>query len=198
MGSEMCIRDRHTPWSRNRESIEVHAHDMAVRDMLRTGDPMHMFSVFLVGIDPIALSMTRRILLRCSVLSDLKDGCQLEVWSSQLRDSRPPRVGLLSDADMSNAIVVLSSPRTPDGAESVAAVTSLPLHSAQSCFSVRETDCGEQGAAIGFSMGASVFSHRAMRHRTHTPSRSRSLIFEPQLRKPFYTIRSIPLSLIHI
>ena len=36
---------------------------MAVRDMLRTGDPMHMFSVFLVGIHPIALSMTRRILL---------------------------------------------------------------------------------------------------------------------------------------
>ena len=83
---------------------------MAVRDMLRTGDPMHMFSVFLLGIHPIALSMTRRILLRCSVLSDLKDGCQLEVCSSQVRDSRPPRVGLLSDADMSN---MLSSPQTP-------------------------------------------------------------------------------------
>ena len=33
----------------------------------------------------------------------------------------------------------------------------------------------EQGAAIGFSMGASVFSHRLPSLRTHAPSRSRSL-----------------------
>ena len=96
----------------------------------------------------------------------------MEACSSQVRDSLPPRVGLWSDADMSNAIVVLSSPRTPDGAESVAAVTSLPLHSAQSCFSVRETDCGEQGAAIGFSMAAAVYavySHRLPFLRTNAP-----------------------------
>ena len=36
---------------------------MTVRDMLRTGDPMHMFSVFLLGIHPIALPMTTSILL---------------------------------------------------------------------------------------------------------------------------------------
>ena len=94
----------------------------------------------------------------------------------------PPRVGLWSDADMSNAIVVLSSPRTPDGAESVAAVTSLPLHSAQSCFSVRETDCGEQGAAIGFSMAATVYSHRLPFLRTNAPcQRSRQSMTKPRI-----------------
>ena len=36
----------------------------------------------------------------------------------------------------------------------------------------------EQGAAIGFSMGASVFSHQLPSLRTHAPSRSRSLVFE--------------------
>ena len=41
---------------------------MAVRDMLRTGDPMHIFSVFCMGIHLIALSMTGIILLvRCFI-----------------------------------------------------------------------------------------------------------------------------------
>lgn len=44
--------------------------------------------------------------------SDLKDGCPLETCSSQDRDSLPPRVGLRSDAVMSN---LLSSPQTPGG-----------------------------------------------------------------------------------
>ena len=111
--------------------------------------------------------------MRCALLqqlysstccaSDWKDRqLRMEACSSQVRDSLPPRVGLWSDADMSN---VLKSPRTPDGA----AVTSLPLRSAQSCFSVRETDCGEQGAAIGFSMAASVYSHRLPFLRTNAP-----------------------------
>ena len=140
--------------------------------------------------------------MRCALLqqlysstccaSDWKDRqLPMEACSSQVRDSLPPRVGLWSDADMSNAIVVLSSPRTPDGAESVAAVTSLPLHSAQSCFSVRETDCGEQGAAIGFSawfaaigfsMAATVYSHRLPFLRTNAPcQRSRQSMTKPRI-----------------
>ena len=57
--------------------------------------------------------------------SDLKDGCPLETCSSQDRDSLPPRVGLRSDAVMSN---LLSSPQTPGGTavSCYAAVEGLP------------------------------------------------------------------------
>ena len=56
--------------------------------------------------------------------SDLKDGCPLETCSSQDRDSLPPRVGLRSDAVMSN---LLSSPQTPGGTAVSCYATSLPL-----------------------------------------------------------------------
>ena len=35
----------HEPWTRKREMIEMHANDMASRDMLRTVDPMTLFAV---------------------------------------------------------------------------------------------------------------------------------------------------------
>jgi hypothetical protein len=54
----------------------------------------------------------------------LKDGCPLETCSSQDRDSLPPRVGLRSDAVMSN---LLSSPQTPGGTAVSCYATSLPL-----------------------------------------------------------------------
>jgi len=56
--------------------------------------------------------------------SDLKDGCPLETCSSQDRDSLLPRVGLRSDAVMSN---LLSSPQTPGGTAVSCYATSLPL-----------------------------------------------------------------------
>ena len=56
--------------------------------------------------------------------SDLKDSCPLETCSSQDRDSLPPRVGLRSDAVMSN---LLSSPQTPGGTAVSCYATSLPL-----------------------------------------------------------------------
>ena len=62
-------------------------------------------------------------LLHCSCLSDLKEGCQLEACSSQVRNSRPPRVGLLSDADMS---IMLWSPQTPGITAVSCYATSLP------------------------------------------------------------------------
>ena len=56
--------------------------------------------------------------------SDLKHSCPLETCSSQDRDSLPPRVGLRSDAVMSN---LLSSPQTPGGTAVSCYATSLPL-----------------------------------------------------------------------
>ena len=86
--------------------------------------------------------------------SDLKDGCPLETCSSQDRDSLPPRVGLRSDAVMSN---LLSPPQTPGGTAVSGYAASLPLPLSPS-------------ASTPFPVRASVTSFKKKRDENFIPA----------------------------